>query len=235
MISQELTSQKTRATTTEEMKKDNWEEELDNTEYMVDLLFETSLSVSQIAKEIGWPIAKVNQRINQLGLSWLKESRKKVSRGQTALTNIMKKLLPGEKIVNEYYIDDKLRLDVYCPSYQLAAEYHGRQHFHYTSKFYESKYEFEEAQKRDAKKIEICKEKGIALIVVRYNDQLTEDSVYNRMLTAIRESPHIKEQKIKNNLYTSDYYLESKKRLSEQRKKTYRLMKERKKNDNRDS
>jgi hypothetical protein len=217
------------------MKKDSWEENIDNTEYMVDLLFETSLSVSQIAKEVGWPVTKVNQKINQLGLSWLKESRKKVSRGQTALTNIMKKLLPSEKIVNEFYIEDKMRLDVYCPSYKLAAEYHGRQHFYYTSKFYESKYEFEEAQKRDQRKVDICKERGIALIVIRYNDELTEQSVYDRMLLAIRESPFVKEEKIKNNLYSSDFYIESKKRLSEQRKKNYRAMKDRKKNDNRDS
>ena len=217
------------------MKKDNWEDELDNTEYMVDLLFETSLSVSQIAKEVGWPLAKVNQKINQLGLSWLKESRKKVSRGQTALTNIMKKLLPSEKIVNEFYLEDKMRLDVYCPSYKLAAEYHGRQHFYYTSKFYDSKYDFEQAQKRDDKKVQMCKDRGIALIVIRYNDELSEQSVYDRMLTAIRESPYIKEQKVKSNVYSSEYYIESKKRLSEQRKKNYRAMKDRKKNDHRDS
>lgn len=217
----------------EAMKKDHKEEELDNTQYMIDLLFETSLSLNEIAKEVGWPISKLNQKINQNGLTWLKESRKKVSRGQTALTNIMKKLLPNEKIVNEFYLDDKLRLDVYCPSYKLAAEYHGRQHFYYTSKFFESRYEFEESLKRDQKKIDLCKEKGIALVVVRYNDELTEQSVFERMLDAIRDSPYIKEEKIKNNLYTSDYYKESKKKLSEQRKKAYRLMKERKKNDNR--
>ena len=215
------------------MKKDNWEEELDNTEYMVDLLFESSLSLNEMAKEIGWPIGKLNQKINQLGLTWLKESRKKVSRGQTALTNIMKKLLPSEKIVNEFYIEDKLRLDVYCPSYKLAAEYHGRQHFFYTAKFFDSKYDFEQAVERDKKKIQICKEKGIALVVFRYNDQLTEESVFDRMLTAIRESPFLKEEKPKSNLYSSDYYKESKKRLSEQRKKSYRLMKERRKNDDR--
>ena len=111
------------------MRKDKWEEEVDDTELMIDLLFESSMSLSDIAKEINWPLAKVNQKINQLGLSWLKESRKKMSRGQTSLTNIMQKLLPGEKIVNEFYLDERLRLDVYCPSYKLAAEYHGRQHF----------------------------------------------------------------------------------------------------------
>jgi hypothetical protein len=55
------------------------------------------------------------------------------------------------------------------------------------------------------------------------------------MLDAIRESPYVKEKKIKNNFYSTDKYKESKKRLSEQRKKVYKEMKERKKNDNRNS
>lgn len=217
------------------MKKDAREEEIDNTEFMVDLLFETSLSLNQIAEQVGWPLTKVNQKINQLGLSWLKDSRKKMSRGQTALTSIMKKLLPGEKIVNEFYLDDKLRLDVYCPKYKLAAEYHGRQHFYYTAKFYDSQYEFLEAQKRDLKKIELCKNEGIALVVFRYNDQLTEDSVFNRMLQAIRENPFVKEEKSKNNIYQTDFYKELKKKRSEERKKIYRAMKKKGKDGNRGS
>lgn len=217
------------------MRKDNWEEEVDDTELMIDLLFDSSLSISEIAREINWPLAKVNQKINQLGLSWLKESRKKMSRGQTALTNIMKKLLPGEKIINEFYLNDKLRLDVYCPSYKLAAEYHGRQHFYYTAKFYESKYEFIEAQKRDEKKLEMCKQQGIALVVFRYNDDLTEESVYNRMLDSIKDSPFIKDEKQKNSLYSSDFYKAMKKKKSEERKRIYRAMKEKRKNGNRDS
>ena len=118
------------------MTRSNWEEEQDDTELIVDLLFESSLSISDIAKEVGWTVSKVNQKINQLGLSWLKNSRKKMSRGQSSLTFMMQKLLPGEKIINEFYLEDKLRLDIYCPTYKLAAEYHGRQHFYYTSKFY---------------------------------------------------------------------------------------------------
>jgi len=217
------------------MRKDNWEEEVDNTELMIDLLFETSISVSDIAKEVGWPVSKVNQKINQLGLSWMKNSRKKMSRGQTALTLIMKKLLPGEDIVNEFYLDDRLRLDVYCPSYKLAAEYHGRQHFYYTSRFYESKYDFIDAQNRDQKKIDLCKQNGIALVVFRYNDRLTEDAVFDRMLSAIKDSPYIKQEKVKNSLYDTDYYKAFKKKRSEERKKMYREIKKKRRDDNRNS
>jgi hypothetical protein len=212
-------------------KKNKLEE--DDVQFLIDLLLETSLSISAIARELDVSVNEVNKKINQLGLSWLKESRKKMSRGQTALTQIMQKILPGEEILNEYHIDDRLRFDVYCPSYKLAAEYHGRQHFFYTSRFFESKYEFEEAQKRDEKKVQYCKDNGIALIVFRYNDSLTEDSVYNRMLEAIRSSDYISDKKQKKSLTDNPFYNEAKKKNSEYRKSLYRKIKGSKIDDNR--
>jgi hypothetical protein len=212
-------------------KKNKLEE--DDVQFLIDLLLETNSSISAIARELDVSVNEVNKKINQLGLSWLKESRKKMSRGQTALTQIMQKILPGEEIVNEYHIDDRLRFDVYCPSYKLAAEYHGRQHFFYTSRFFESKYEFEEAQKRDEKKVQYCKDNGIALIVFRYNDSLTEDSVYNRMLEAIRSSDYISDKKQKKSLTDNPFYNEAKKKNSEYRKSLYRKIKGSKIDDNR--
>ena len=212
-------------------KKNKLEE--DDVQFLIDLLLETNSSISAIARQLDVSVNEVNKKINQLGLSWLKESRKKMSRGQTALTQIMQKILPGEEIVNEYHIDDRLRFDVYCPSYKLAAEYHGRQHFFYTSRFFESKYEFEEAQKRDEKKVQYCKDNGIALIVFRYNDSLTEDSVYNRMLEAIRSSDYISDKKQKKSLTDNPFYNEAKKKNSEYRKNLYRKIKGSKIDDNR--
>ena len=212
-------------------KKNKLEE--DDVQFLIDLLLETNSPISAIARQLDVSVNEVNKKINQLGLSWLKESRKKMSRGQTALTQIMQKILPGEEILNEYHIDDRLRFDVYCPSYKLAAEYHGRQHFFYTSRFFESKYEFEEAQKRDEKKVQYCKDNGIALIVFRYNDSLTEDSVYNRMLEAIRSSDYISDKKQKKSLTDNPFYNEAKKKNSEYRKSLYRKIKGSKIDDNR--
>jgi hypothetical protein len=198
--------------------------------FITDLLLDSSLTLPQIAKEVGLSLNDLNKKISQLGLSWIKEQKKKSSRGQSALTAVMKKLLPNEKIVNEFHIGDKLRLDVYCPSYKIAAEYHGRQHFYYTERFFDSKYEFEEAQKRDVKKAEMCKEMGIALIVFRYNDLLTEESVYTRMLEAIRTSPWKKEEDTnKKSVKDNPYYQVQKKRHSERQKELYKSMKMRKK------
>lgn len=214
------------------MKKDSHHSkpDPDDLEFLKDLLFETNLSISQIAKEMDTSVNNVNKMINNMGLSWLKNSRKKMSRGQTALTSVMKKLLPGEEIVNEYHIGDKMKLDVYCPRFKLAAEYHGRQHFYYTSRFFDSKYDFEQAQRRDEVKAQYCEDNGIALIVFRYCDSLTEKSVYDRMLDAIRNTP-IKECTPKKSVTSSDYYQKMKKLNSERNKKLYRQKKDYKRDD----
>lgn len=213
------------------MRNNKFNEDDDDVDLLVDLLLDSNYSLLQISKELGWPIDKVNKKINSLGLSWAKEKRRKMSRGQTALTSIMQKLLPGEKIVNEYHIGDKLKLDVYCEKYKLAAEFHGRQHFYYTSRFYDSKYDFQEAVKRDKKKAQWCKDNGVALIVFRYNDSLTEQAVFDRMLDAIRSNPMAEKETVKKRITTSEAYQASKKRNSEYRKKVYRMNKEKKKND----
>lgn len=212
------------------MKK--WDHSQDDDEFLTDLLFESTLSLTDIAKELEISLAQLNKRINQLGLSWIKERHKKMSRGQTALTLVMKKLIPGEKIINEHHLGDRLKLDVFCPKYNLAAEYHGRQHFYYTQRFFESKYEFEEAQKRDQKKIDKCKEQGIALVVFRYNDKLTEQSVYDRLIEAIRNSDPVElTPSKKNSIKDNEAYIAAKKRNSDNRKAYYKKMKDKKKND----
>lgn len=212
------------------MKK--WDNDQDDDEFLTDLLFESTLSLTDIAKELDINVNQLNKRINQLGLSWIKERHKKMSRGQTALTLVMKKLLPGEIIINEHHLGDRLKLDVYCPKYKLAAEYHGRQHFYYTQRFFESKYDFEEAQKRDQKKADKCKELGIALVVFRYNDKLTEQSVYDRMIEAIRNTESVesvppKKRSAKDN----PAYILAKQRNAEMKKAYYKKMKDKKKND----
>lgn len=198
--------------------------------FLIDLLFDSKLTITEIAKELGVTVVFLNKRINSLGLGWIKDQKKKSSRGQSALTAVMQKLLPSEKIVNEYHIGDRLRLDVYCPSYKLAAEFHGRQHFYYTERFFDSKYEFEEAVKRDEKKAALCKEQGIALVVFRYNDLLTEESVYSRMLEAIRNSPWVVQEKENKKKITSDpFYIKQQQLRRIKSKEDYKKMKEKRK------
>lgn len=193
-----------------------------------DLLFETNLSVAAIGEQIGYNRAQTVQRINQLGLDWVRRKDRKLSRGHGALTEIFKQLLPNETIINEHHIGERLMLDIYCDSYKLAAEYHGRQHFFYSNLFHNDINDFKAQQKRDERKAELCKELGIALVVFRYNDVMTTDIVYGRILEAIKVTPKtkmLKPSRYKGNLY----YEASKQKQRDRRKQQYREYKDRRK------
>jgi hypothetical protein len=208
------------------MKKNHLRTDEEDNLFLIDLLLDSNLTLSAIAKEIDLSYNDLNKRISSLGLGWIKEQKRKSSRGQSALTHVMKKLLPGQKILNEYHIGDRLKLDVYCPSYKIAAEFHGRQHFYYTQRFYESKYDFEQALKRDEKKMQKCQELGIVLVVFRYNDLLTEEAVYDRILQAIRNAkPDVKNSPEKNNIKNNQYYQQQKKKYNKRKRDMYKKMK----------
>lgn len=191
---------------------------------LTDLLVDTNLSVKEISLELDRELDDVTKRIRDLGLSWIRRKKGYVSRGQGALMDIMKELLPGETIVSEEPIGKRLRLDVYCPTYQIAAEYHGRQHFQYIPFFHTDKDGFEASQRRDEEKVQLCKDLGIALVVFRYCDTLTKDAVFNRLLDAIRSTPFLEEKK--PSMYKGNaYYEAAKKRQREYKRQQYRKMK----------
>ncbi|HJS83550.1 MAG TPA: hypothetical protein VJ742_12025 [Nitrososphaera sp.] len=189
-----------------------------------DYVFDSNLSVREIAQNLEATKLEVTKRIRELGLSWIrKRSNGHVSRGQAALTNMMRKLLPGETIVNEEPIGNRLRLDVYCPKFKLAAEYHGRQHFYYVEHFHRDIEGFRESQRRDERKLEICKNLGIVLVVFRYTDLLDEDAVFERLLWALREAPEEKVEPVEKKV--DPYYQAQLQRKREYRREAYRRMK----------
>lgn len=191
---------------------------------LTDMVFDTNMSTLEMARELNKTEVEITKEIRNLGLSWVRRKKGHISRGQAALTSIMSELLPGEEILTEAPIGSRLRLDVYCPAYEIAAEYHGRQHFFYTKHFHGDKDGFLASQQRDELKVELCKDLGIALVVFRYNDDMSKDVVYNRMLDAIRSTPmvpRVKESRYKGN----PYYEAGKIRQREYRKEQYRKMK----------
>lgn len=190
---------------------------------LTDFIFDSNLSAREIAKDLEATEIEVTKRIRELGLSWVRRKNGHLSRGQAALTAIMRKLLPGEDINTEEAIGERLRLDVYCPAYRLGAEYHGRQHFEFVPYFHNDKDGFRDSQRRDERKQEICNDLGIALVVFRYNDTLTEDAVYERMLDTLRSGPVLLETE-KKTLRGDPYYESWKQRKREYSKQAYKKM-----------
>lgn len=112
----------------------------------------------------------------------------------------------------------------------MQPSFIGRQHFYYTQRFYESKYDFELAVQRDKDKLEKCKNLGIILVVFRYNDLLTEQAVYDRILEAIRQAePKTELNTAKKSLKDNKYYQQQKKKYNKRKKDLYKKMKNKKK------
>lgn len=197
----------------------------DNEALLKDLLFETNLPLTKVAEELGYTQYKLNKRIKQLGLSWVKRHYRKMSRGHAALFKIMENLLPGDDVVAEHHVGEGLMLDIYASRYKVAAEYHGRQHFEYVDYFHRDNKDFIDAQQRDIRKEELCREQGIALIVFRYNDTLTEEAVFDRLLDAIRITPHQPKVSQKHKFKGNPYYEKMQQRKREHNKIQYRKLK----------
>lgn len=147
-----------------------------------------------------------------------------MSKGSEKLTKYMQELLPGETVVNEHHIGERLMLDVYCDAYKLAAEYHGRQHFEYVEHFHGNLRGFKESQARDLRKEELCEELGIALVVFRYDEDLSKEAVFDRMLQALKNTEIVKEEKT-SRYKGNPYYERQLERQREYRRKQYRRKK----------
>ena len=63
----------------------------------------------------------------------------------------------------------RMELDMYCESLNLAIEYDGAQHEHYTPHWHRTYDVFEKQKKRDKEKGRICESNGIHLIRIPYN------------------------------------------------------------------
>jgi hypothetical protein len=209
--------------------REYWE----NDSHLIELLLDSKMSIKEMAEDIKVTETFIHQRVKALGLDWILRQPRKISRGQTALTNTLKKILPNETIVNEFYIGEKLRLDIYCPTYKIAIEYHGRQHFEYVPHFHGSYEEFVRSKERDERKESLCKENGIALIVFRYCDDLSEEIVYNRVLDGIKNSSNAEiDTKQKKSLRDNAQYQELKaKKNAYQRELRKKIKREQKENE----
>jgi hypothetical protein len=67
----------------------------------------------------------------------------------------------------------------------LGFEYDGQQHFEYNEHFHGSRENFIKARRRDNQKDEACEDKGIILIRVAYNEDMSRDLVVSKIEEAL--------------------------------------------------
>lgn len=134
----------------------------------------------------------------------------------------LEELFPDERSFEyEYHVGDGLRLDIYMPKYKVGIEYHGTQHFKFSSHFHGNMSGYIKAVARDYAKIQRCEDLGIALVVFTHEDRLTKDLVYDRMLDALN-------REVEETEVPLSYEEQQRERARNYRRERYREYKQRK-------
>lgn len=120
---------------------------------------------NEVRQQMGYPL---------VGDAWVSE---------TMLYHIVEEIFPGYEIIRHHRPNwlEGLELDIYIPSKKLAFEYQGIQHFQAVN-HWGGNAQLEIQIEHDKRKKRICKEKGICLICINYNDELTNEYIRNRIL-----------------------------------------------------
>lgn len=105
----------------------------------------------------------------KIGDAWISE---------TILFHIIEELYPDTEIIRHHRPKwlDGLELDVYVPSEKIAFEYQGIQHFK-AIKHWGGDEKLLIQKEHDIRKKLICKERGIRLFCINYDEELTNDYV----------------------------------------------------------
>ena len=113
--------------------------------------------------------ARESLGFKKIGETWISE---------TILFNIVKGLYPTSKVIKHHRPKwlQGLELDIYLPEHELAFEYQGIQHF-LAVEHWGGEAQLKKQQTHDAKKKEICTQRGITLICINYDDSLTAEFV----------------------------------------------------------
>lgn len=117
-----------------------------------------------VREQIGYP---------KIGDAWVSE---------TMLYHIVEEIYPNIEIIRHHRPSwlEGLELDIYIPSKNLAFEYQGLQHFQAVEHWGgEAKLEIQ--KEHDRRKKRICEEKGILLICINYDEELTNDYIRKRI------------------------------------------------------
>jgi hypothetical protein len=89
---------------------------------------------------------------------------------------LLKEVFPLDPIYEEVYLpgSDGLSADFVIPTRDMIVEAHGEQHYKFVSYFYKTIYDFVEAKKRDAQKVEWAELNKLKLIALPYNESVEQ-------------------------------------------------------------
>jgi very-short-patch-repair endonuclease len=110
-----------------------------------------------------------------------------VSKGAEELLKIVQEIFSNQRIELEYNVASTggLFLDIYLPRLKIAFEFDGEQHSRYIEHFHGDRQGFIQACRRDTEKDRLCQEKGITLIRIANDEEMTIAVVSRKIVEAL--------------------------------------------------
>jgi len=107
---------------------------------------------------------------------------KQTNISETKMYEIIKEIFKGLESIRGYRPKwlNKMELDVYIPSYNIGFEYQGIQHFK-PKEYFGGKIAYKEQLKRDKIKKSICAKRGVKLIYINYEEDLSEKLIIQKI------------------------------------------------------
>lgn len=95
--------------------------------------------------------------------------------------------------------DHPMQMDRYYPDLKLAFEFQGKQHYQFNSYMHSSKESFEYLKTCDALKAKLLKQRGIRLITIKYDKEITLGYLVRRLkeegiLDDLRQKTTVREE-----------------------------------------
>jgi len=146
------------------------DKELDTIESMASL---GKFTYVDIATELNASPSQISGTCSYRG--WTRKIKKSKSRGEEILGHLLNKKF--DKVMEQFLVGEKLRLDFFVPELNLGWEYDGEQHFRFNSHFHKSEEAFQHAKGLDRLKEDLCSRLGIHLIRIGFQEELTVDLV----------------------------------------------------------
>lgn len=110
-----------------------------------------------------------------------------MSKGAEELLKIVQEIFPNQRIELEHNVASigGLFLDIYLPRFKIAFEFDGEQHSKYVEHFHGDRQGFIRSCRRDVEKTQACYVKGITLIRVAYDEEMTVAVVSRKIAEAL--------------------------------------------------
>jgi hypothetical protein len=127
--------------------------------------------------------SQVSSAVQRYNLTYLYTAKyKHNSVGFIELMRILKEMFPDNDIVGEKYIKEtKQFIDIFDETLSIAYEYNGIQHYQQKGTWNRSDKAWSLQLERDEKKKKWCDRNDIPLVVIRYDEDLNEDLIKNKL------------------------------------------------------